>query len=61
MLAATMPFVFGLGRAGRVFEVVAILFAVGVFAGFIIEAMHPQLRFKKPLPAPGIRLNIAGE
>ena len=61
MLAATMPFVFGLGLAGRVFEAVAVIFAIGTFTAFLLEATHPQLRFKKPLPVPAIRLNIAGE
>ena len=61
MLAAIMPLVFGLGLAGRLFEVIAIIFAIGIFTAFVIEAIHPQLRFKKPLPEPTIRLNIVGE
>ena len=59
MLAVMMPLLFGLGREGRIFEVVAIVFAIGVFTVFLMEAAHPQLRFKKPLPEPAIRLNIA--
>jgi hypothetical protein len=59
MLAVMMTFLFGLGREGRIFEVVAVVFAVLFFTIFLIEAMHPQLRFKKPLPEPAIRLNIA--
>ena len=54
-----MPLLFGLGREGRIFEVFAIVFAVGAFTVFLIEAAHPQLRFKKPLPEAEIRLNIA--
>src|SRR5690349_8397947 len=58
MLAVMMTFLFGLGREGRIFEVAAVVFAVVVFTTFLIEAMHPQLRFKKPRPEPSIRLNI---
>jgi len=59
MLAAMMTLLFGLGREGRTFEVIAVVFAVAAFTIFLIEAMHPQLRFKKPLPEPAVRLNIA--
>lgn len=59
MLGVMMPLLFGLGREGRIFEVVAIVFAIGVFTVFLMEAAHPQLRFKKPLPAAEIRLNLA--
>jgi len=60
MLAVMMSFLFGLGLEGRIFEVVVIVFAITVFTVFLIEAAHPRLRFKKPLPKPQIRLNIAG-
>ena len=59
-LAVMMTLLFGLGRESRIFEVIAVVFVVVVFALFLIEAMHPRLRLKKPLPAPAIRLNIAG-
>jgi len=59
MFALLMVSLFGLGREGRVFEVVAIVFAIGVITAFLIEAAHPQLRLKKRLPEPAIRLNIA--
>jgi len=61
MLASMMPFLFLLGRYGRTLEVIAIMFALAAFTVFLLEAMHPQLRFKKPLPKPAIRLNIAGQ
>jgi len=61
MLAAMMPLLFGLGREGRIFEVIALVFTVVVFTIFLIEAMHPQLRFKKPLPEPAVRLNLADQ
>ena len=61
MLGAVMPIFFVLGRQGRVFEGVAIAFVFAALTAFMIEAMRPQLRFKKPLPEPEIRLNLAGQ
>ena len=61
MLGAIMPIFFVLGRQGRVFEGIAIAFMLGTLTAFILEAMRPQLRFKKALPEPEIRLNLAGE
>jgi len=61
MLAAVMPIFFVLGRQGRVFEGIALAFVFATFTAFIVEAMRPQLRFKKPLPEPEIRLNLAAE
>jgi len=56
--AVLMTLLFGLGRQGHIFEVIAVAFMVVFFAMFITEAMHAQLRLKKPLPEPAIRLNI---
>lgn len=61
MLAVMMPLLFGLGREGRIFALIGILCVVAFFAVFLVEAVHPRLRFKKPLPEPSIRLNIAAE
>lgn len=61
MLATGMPLLFLLGREGRIFELIAVVFVLATLTAFIVEAMHPQLRFKKPLPEPAIRLNISGE
>ncbi|HWC15422.1 MAG TPA: hypothetical protein VG498_00315 [Terriglobales bacterium] len=61
MLGILMPIFFFLGREGRIFEITAVAFMVATFTCFIIEAWRPQLRFKKPLPEPEIRLNLVGE
>jgi len=61
VMGAVMPIFFVLGRQGRIFEGIAIALVAATLAAFIIEAMRPQLRFKKPLPQPEIRLNLAGE
>jgi hypothetical protein len=60
MLSILIPLVALLGHRGRIFEVVAVVFMVAVFVVFLKQASQPQLRCKKPLPKPGIRLNIAG-
>lgn len=60
MLGVLIPFAALLGHQGRAFEVVAVIVMVAVFVVFLRQASRPQLRFKKPLPEPGIRLNIAG-
>jgi hypothetical protein len=56
-----MGCLFVLGRQGHVFEVIAVAFAALTFVLFMLESVHPQLRAKKPLPQPLIRLNIAGD
>ena len=60
MLAVMMSFLFFFGLVPRILEVVVIVFAITVFTVFLLEATHPQLRFKKPRTKPQIRLNIAG-
>lgn len=60
-LVVPMACLFVLARQGHVFEVIAVAFAALTFVLFMLESAHPQLRAKKPLPQPHIRLNIAGD
>jgi hypothetical protein len=61
VFAVMMPLLSLLGHRGRIFEIIAIVFMVAFFVLFLMQASQPQLRFKKPLPKPAIRLNIAGD
>jgi len=52
---------FVLARKGRVFEVIAFVFAFAIIFLLLLESVCPKLRLRKrPLPKPTIRLNIDG-
>jgi hypothetical protein len=56
-----MVSLFVLARRGRVFEVVAFVFAFLTISFLLFESIRPKLRLrKKPLPQPTIRLDIDG-
>jgi hypothetical protein len=56
-----MPPLFVLARQGRVFEVVAFLFAFATIFLLLLESVRPKVRLRtRPLPNPTIRLNIDG-
>ena len=50
-----------LARQGRVFEVIAFVFASATVFLLLLESVRPKVQLrKKPLPKPTIRLNIDG-
>lgn len=52
---------FVLARRGRVFEVIAFVFAFATIFLLLVESVRPKVQLrKKPLPKPTIRLNIDG-
>ena len=52
---------FVLARRGRVFEVIAFVFAFATIFLLVLESVRPKVQLrKKPLPKPTIRLNIDG-
>ena len=52
---------FVLARRGRVFEVIAFVFAFATIFLLLLESVRPKVQLrKKPLPKPTIRLNIDG-
>jgi len=56
-----MVALFVLARKGRVFEVIAFVFAFAMIFLLLLESVFPKLRLRKrPLPKPTIRLNIDG-
>ena len=56
-----MVALFVLARRGRVFEVIAFVFAFAIIFLLVLESVRPQVQLrKKPLPQPSIRLNIDG-
>jgi hypothetical protein len=59
VLGPLMPPLFVLARRGRVFEVIAFVFAFATIFLLLLESSRPKLRLRKrPLPEPAIRLNI---
>jgi len=60
---ALLPFMLvgvWLGRLGHVFRVIGVLVPVAIVIVMLLESMRPQLRLRKALPKPEIRLNIGG-
>jgi hypothetical protein len=54
-----MVALFVLARRGRVFEVIAFVFAFATIFLLVLESARPQVQLRKrPLPKPDIRLNI---
>jgi DNA-directed RNA polymerase subunit RPC12/RpoP len=52
---------FVLARQGRVFEVIAFVFAFAMIFAIFLECLRPRMRLrKKAMPKPEIRLNING-
>jgi hypothetical protein len=61
VLGPLMAPLFVLARQGRVFEVIALIFALATIFLLVLESVRPQVQLrKKPLPKPTIRLNIDG-
>ena len=61
VLGPLMPPLFVLARQGRVFEVVAFLFAFATIFLLLLESVRPKVRLRtRPLPKPTIRLKIDG-
>jgi hypothetical protein len=61
LLAPLMAPLFVLARQGRVFEVLAFVFAFATIFLMLLESIHPKVQLRKrPLPKPTIRLNIDG-
>lgn len=61
VLGPLMPPLFVLARQGRVFEIIAFVFAFATIFLLLLESSRPKLQLrKKPLPKPAIRLNIDG-
>jgi hypothetical protein len=52
--------VLALGSLGHRFAVIAEVLMVAIFVVMLVEFMRPQLRLRKPLPKPEIRLDING-
>jgi hypothetical protein len=56
-----MVALFVLARQGRVFEVIAFVFAFATIFLLLLESARPQVRLRKrPLPKPTVWLNIDG-
>ena len=56
-----MVALFAFARRGRVFEVIAFVFAFATIFLLVLESVRPQVQLRKrPLPKPTIRLNIDG-
>lgn len=52
---------FVLARQGRIFEIIAFIFMFATIFLLLLESFRPNVQLrKKPLPKPGIRLNIDG-
>ena len=61
LLAPLMPPLFVLARQGRVFEIIAFVFAFTTIFLLLLESIRPKLRLRtRPVPKPSIRLNIDG-
>ena len=61
VLGSLMAPLFALARRGRVFEVIAFVFAFVTIPLLLLESVRPKVQLrKKPLPEPTIRLNIDG-
>ena len=59
VLGPLMAPLFVLARQGRVFEVIAFVFAFATIFLLLLESIHPKVRLRtRPLPKPTIRLNI---
>jgi hypothetical protein len=52
---------FVLARRGRMFELIAFVFAFTTIFVMLLECLRPKVRLrKKAIPKPEIRLNISG-
>ena len=61
VLSPLMAPLFVLARQGKVFEVIAFVFAFATIFLLLLESVRPKVQLrKKPLPKPTIRLNIDG-
>lgn len=61
VLGPFVPPMLVLARQGRVFEVIAFVFAFATVFLLLLESVRPKVQLrKKPLPKPTIRLNIDG-
>lgn len=61
VLAPLIAPLYILARQGRVFELIAFVFAFATIFLLLLESVHPKLQLRKrPLPQPTIRLNIDG-
>lgn len=61
VLGPFIPPMLVLARRGRVFEVIAFVFASATVFLLLLESVRPKVQLrKKPLPKPTIRLNIDG-
>ena len=59
-LVTVMLAVIPLARLGHVSRFVPVAVAAAIVILIVVESMHPQLRLRKALPKPEVRLNING-
>jgi hypothetical protein len=60
---ALIPFMLagvGLGRLGHVSRVIAFVVPAAIVIAMLVESTRPQLRLRKALPKPEIKLDISG-
>jgi hypothetical protein len=61
VLGPLMAPLFVLARQGRIFEVIAFVYAFATVFLVLLESMRPKVRLrKKPLPKPAVWLKIDG-